>query len=129
MNSLAYSIGSLDFLSPDILSDLESASQPVKDAAQFGIVQMHPDGVVAYYGPWEAARAGLSSDRVLGRHFFREVAPCANNLLVAQRFQEEAELDVVINYVFTFRMRVSPVKLRLLKSARSAHQYLLVQRA
>jgi hypothetical protein len=65
MNDLAFS-------SQDILNELESATQPVKDSAQFGIVQMHPDGVVAYYNPWEAARAGLSAEKVFGRHFFRQ---------------------------------------------------------
>lgn len=119
----------LTFSSQDILNEIESATQPVKDSAQFGIVQMHPDGVVAYYNPWEAARAGLSAEKVVGRHFFREVALCANNALVAQRLQNASELDVTIAYVFTFRMRVTPVKLRLLKSARSQYQYMLVQRA
>mgnify|MGYP000293549284 CR=1 FL=1 len=122
-------MANLAFLSEDLLNELAAATQPDKDAAQFGIVQMHPDGVVAYYGPWEAARAGLSAEWVVGRHFFREVALCANNALVAQRLQDETELDVVVDYVFTFRMRVTPVKLRLLKSARSRYQYVLVQRA
>jgi photoactive yellow protein len=116
------------FSSPDLFNLIEAATQAEKDAAQFGIVQMRLDCTVAYYNPWEAALAGLSADRVCGRHFFSDVAPCTNNFLVAQRFCDAEELDVIIDYVFTLRMRPTAVKLRLLKSARGAHQYLLVQR-
>jgi hypothetical protein len=69
----------------------------------------------------------MSRDRVLGRHFFSEVAPCTNNYLVATRYEEEPALDEVIPYVFTLRMRPTPVELRLLKQPGAARMYLLVR--
>ena len=90
---------------------------------------MRRDCIVDYYNPWESALSGLSPDRVCGRDFFIDVAPCTNNFMVAQRFHDADELDVLIDYVFSFRMRPTAIKLRLLKSARSTHQYLFVQRS
>jgi len=72
--------------------------------------------------------AGLSRERVVGRNFFTSVAPCTNNFMVAERFMSEPELDVKMDYVFTLRMKPTPVKLRLLRSATAEHMYLLVKR-
>ena len=51
-----------------------------------------------------------------------------NNFMVAQRFEDEAEIDDVIDYVLTLRMRPTPVRLRLLKSAAASRRYILIQR-
>ncbi len=72
--------------------------------------------------------AGLSKERVLTRNFFADVAPCTNNFMVAERFLSEPELDATLDYVFTLRMKPTPVTLRLLRSAASRHMYLLVKR-
>jgi len=48
--------------------------------------------------------------------------------MVAERFISERELDATLDYVFTLRMKPTPVKLRLLKSASADHMYLLVKR-
>ena len=76
----------------------------------------------------DAALAGLSPARVLGRHFFTAVAPCTNNFMVAQRFETEAEIDATLDYVFTLRMAPTPVTLRLLKRPAARYMYLLVER-
>jgi photoactive yellow protein len=76
----------------------------------------------------EAASAGLSPARVIGKHVFEEVAPCMNNFMIAQRFQDEPELDVIVPYVLTLRMRPTPVRLRLLQSAHGSTRFLLVER-
>jgi photoactive yellow protein len=70
----------------------------------------------------------LAKDKVIGRRFFAEVAICANNRLVADRYEEEAELDTTIDYVFSFEMRRTEVQLRLLKSADYPYRFLLVKR-
>ena len=64
---------------------------------------------------------------VVGRHFFFDVAPCMNNYMVAERF-EETTLDVTMPYVLTFRMRPTPVRLRLIRTAASPRRWVLVSR-
>ncbi len=80
------------------------------------------------YNATESRLAGLPADTVLGEAYFQNVAQCMNNYLVAQRFEDETELDATLDYVLTLRMRPTPVKLRLLKKAAITTAYVLVQR-
>lgn len=59
----------------------------------------------------------------MGKHFFTQVAPCTNNFLVAQKFENEASLDNSLAYTFTIKMSPTQVNLRMLKD--SSAQYLL----
>ncbi len=89
---------------------------------------MNALGVVTAYNAYESQHAGLKPERVLGRRFFEEVARCADNGIVAGRLREESELDVSLDYIFAFRMRATPVRLRLLRTSTSPHQYMIVDR-
>lgn len=110
------------------IEEIAAAPKSRLDDLPFGIIGLASDGTVELYSAAESRMAGLSADRVLGKHFFTAVAPCMNNFMVAHRFEEEAELDNVIDYVLTLRMRPTPVKMRLLKSAGTRSRYLLIQR-
>jgi photoactive yellow protein len=66
-------------------------------------------------------------DEVVGRNFFVEVGPCTNNYLIAQRFHDSEELDEQLDYVFTYRMSPTPVRLRLMARRGSSRQYLAVR--
>ena len=118
----------LTFAAPDVLHTLAAATAEELDSADFGIVKMDSSGKVVLYNTFESTLAGLAKDKVIGRRFFAEVAICANNHLVADRYEEEAELDVTIDYVFAFEMRRTQVQLRLLKSAGYPYRFLLVKR-
>jgi photoactive yellow protein len=98
------------------------------DTLPFGVVGLSSEGIVATYNATESRLAGLTAETVIGSPFFLSVAQCMNNFMVAQRFKEETELDVILPYVLTFRMRPTPVKLRLLKTASVPNSYLLIQR-
>ena len=116
----------------DLIATLESSSQEQIDALGFGVIGFDADALVQRYNAFESQAAGLSPQRVLGEPLFTNVAPCLNNFMVAQRFEDAAldasELDDTIDYVLTLRMRPIKVKLRLLASAGSANRYVLVQR-
>ena len=90
---------------------------------------MNADGRVTLYNSYESALSGLKPESVAGRNYFEEVAPCTNNYILAQRFLDEPELDEVIPYVFSFRLKPTPVRLRMLKSAAAKSMYLLVERS
>jgi hypothetical protein len=47
---------------------------------------------------------------------------------VAQRFLATQDLDEVVRYVFTFKMKPTPVRLRLLRSSSAKNMYVLVER-
>lgn len=102
------------------------------DALSFGVIGFDAQGLVGRYNHFESQAAGLSPERVLGHPLFTVVAPCMNNFMVAQRF-EDAEtsaeaLDATLPYVLTLRMRPAKVQLRLLARPDTAWRYVLVQR-
>ena len=110
------------------IADIEGASPGDLDTLSFGVIGFGAGGLVEIYSAAESRLAGLSPERVIGKHFFTAVAPCMNNFMVAQRFEDEAELDATIDYVLTLRMRPTPVKLRMLQSAGASRRYILIQR-
>jgi len=116
------------FDDPAMLAWLEAADTPAPDRLPFGAIRIDHDGRVAHYNATESRHAGLSPAKVVGRPFFATVARCTDNAVVAGRYAAEPELDVIIRFAFTPRMRPTPVRLRLLQSAAFAHRYLLVQR-
>ncbi|MBV9829725.1 MAG: PAS domain-containing protein [Alphaproteobacteria bacterium] len=118
----------MQFSEPELLAQLVAADAAAIEDAAFGIIGMNLDGVVTRYNRHESAISGLSPDRVVGKHFFSAVAPCTNNFMVAQRYEDSEELDETIDYVFTLRMRPTKVRLRLLKSAKAGRQFLAVER-
>jgi photoactive yellow protein len=116
------------FGDPALLDHLEAADDAVLDALEFGVVALTTDGIVTSYNLAESRLSGLTPSRVVGRHFFSAVAPCTNNFMVAQRFETEAEIDDIIDYVFTLRMQPTRVRLRLLKQDGRRRMYLVVER-
>lgn len=115
------------------MADILDACSPEQlDALGFGVIGFDADTLVRRYNAVESQAAGLSPQRVIGEPLFTNVAPCLNNFMVAQRFEDAAdegsELDDKIDYVLTLRMRPIKVRLRLLAGPGNAHRYVLVQR-
>ena len=120
------------FADAGCLGHLTDASDAELDALDFGVIGFDAEGVVRRYNAFESKAAGLSPQRALGHPLFTAVAPCMNNFLVAQRFEDAAAgaspLDATLDYVLTLRMRPTKVKLRLLAAPGQALRYVLVQR-
>jgi photoactive yellow protein len=115
------------FDAPDLASLLERSSDAELDDAPFGVVRLDGDHRVTLYNRWESQLAGLSPERVLGKVFFTEVAPCTNNYLVALRYEQDV-LDETIDYVFSYRLKPTKVRLRLLKTQPHCSWLLVVLR-
>jgi photoactive yellow protein len=122
----------LSFAAPGLRSRLAHLSPADLDRLDFGVIGFDAETTVRQYNHTESEAAGLTPPRVLGQPLFTNVAPCMNNYLVAQRFEdahdEASVLDEIIDYVLTLRMRPVKVKLRLLSEPGSAMRYVLVQR-
>jgi photoactive yellow protein len=121
------------FDQPDLFPSLAAESEETLDSLDFGVIGFDAETIVQQYNAFESRLAGLSPQRVLGQPLFTLVAPCMNNFMVAQRFEDAAQtgaaLDATIDYVLTLRMRPIKVKLRLLAGAAPGMRYVLVQRA
>ncbi len=110
------------------LRDLETMTVEERDALPFGVVGFGADTIVQTYNAAEARMSGLDPTTVVGVPFFDAVAQCMNNFLVAQRFEDEADLDEIVPYVLTLRMRPTKVRLRLLATAGMPRRYILIER-
>jgi photoactive yellow protein len=123
---------SLDFDQADLMTPLQTMDDAALDELEFGVIGIDDSGKVRHYNRYESSLAGLRPERVLGNHLFTVVAPCMNNFLVAQRFEDAAAdgsvLDVTVDYVLTLRMRPLKVQLRLLAQPGAARRFVLVNR-
>ena len=115
------------------LATLHALNKEELDGLDFGVIAFDADIVVQRYNLHETQATGLRPERVIGNQFFTEVAQCMNNFMVAQKFLDAREaalpLDETVDFVLTWRMRPTPVKLRLLSSPDIGLQYLLLKRA
>jgi photoactive yellow protein len=102
------------------------------DALDFGVIHFDQNCVVRRYNLHEQTQAGLGLDRVLGKHVFTELAQCMNNFMVAEKFVEAKAsghgLDSTIDYVLTWKMKPTPVKLRMLSDPGEPGGYVILQR-
>lgn len=115
------------FDDPLVATILEAMGDADIDDLNYGVVGLDEEGLVECYNAHEERNSGLSRTRVVGRPFFFDVAPCMNNYLVAERL-EEASLDVTLPYVLTFRMRPTPVTLRLIRTPAFRRRWVLISR-
>ncbi len=127
----AGAVATWQFGDPGLLDALESVPVDRIDDLGFGLIVMDRDGRVTGYNQAESKLSGLPVDEVVRRNFFIEVGPCTNNYLIAQRYQDcaaqDQDLDEQLDYVFTYRMSPTPVRLRLMARRGSARQYLAVR--
>lgn len=122
------------FADAHTLDWLAAADDPQLDLLDFGVIGFEADNgaVVRRYNRTESTGSGLNRSDVVGEPLFSTVAQCMNNYLIAQRFADAradgTALDETLPFVFTLRMRPTPVVLRLLTAPGQALAYVLVQR-
>jgi len=125
--------GGTRFSQENIVPLLNAFGRQELDALDFGVIGFDQETVVRQYNRFESECAGLAPEHVVGQRMFTSVAPCMNNFMVAQRFEDAlvngTELDAVIDYVLTLRMRPVKVRLRLLARPDSELRYVLVDRS
>jgi photoactive yellow protein len=115
-----------------LYDQLEQLSHEGLDELEFGVIGFDNQGIVRLYNRFEAQLAGMSAARSIGQALFTGVAPCMNNFMVAQHYEDALRhahpLDTCVDWVFTLRMRPAKVKLRLLAKPGQAMRYVVVTR-
>lgn len=100
---------------------------------EFGVIGFDDEGIVKVYNAYESKMTGLSYESVINADLFSTVAPCMNNFLVAQKFEdvvdEKVELDEIMDFVLTLRMKPTSVKLRLISSPQLPINYIIILRS
>ena len=112
------------------LEQLKDMSEAALDVADFGIVKVDDEGVIAFYNTYESQLAGVAPEQAVGRNFFTQVAPCSNSRLFHGRFKQgiaRGELAVQFIYTFTYKMRPPLVRARMYRDS-AGHNWLLIKK-
>ncbi len=102
------------------------------DALPFGLIAVDADGTIRQYNAYESRMARLPKDRVIGRNFFRDVAPCLSVHGFQGRFERFLEQtgDAAESFDFEFRFAFGRqfVKITFVRSTKNKQIKILVNR-
>lgn len=86
---------------------IERFGEPELDQLPFGAIRLDKDGTILRFNQAEVDLSGRKKEKVVGRNFFTDVAPCTNVQEFAGKFREgvsRGALHVVFPYVFDYEM-------------------------
>ena len=115
----------------DIANDLAKLSPEQIDQLAFGAVQLDATGKVLAYNAAEAGITGRSARDVIGKNFFRDVAPCTNSPTFKGLFDagvRSGDLNTMFEYVFDHRMAPTKVKIHMKKALTGDTYWIFVKR-
>jgi photoactive yellow protein len=102
------------------------------DTLPFGLIAVDADGTIEQYNAFESRLARLPKERVIGRNFFRDVAPCTAVRDFQGRFErfvaEGGDGAESFDFVFAFPFGRQRVNITFLRSVKSRQVKILVNR-
>lgn len=105
-------------ISPEQLaSEAESLTSRQLDELPFGVIRLDERGMVTTYNRYEETFAGRNREEVIGRDFFREVAPCTSVKEFRGAFETGArrgELSEIFDFTFRFPEGERTVRIRMI---------------
>jgi photoactive yellow protein len=115
------------------LHDLQSVDKMTPgelDTLPFGAIRLDQNGKILSYNRTEATLTGRDPQRVIGRNFFTDVAPCTNVQAFAGRFREgfaKRDMHVIFPYRFDFEMAPRDVTVTLFYSQQTESAWVFVR--
>ncbi len=89
------------------LERIDGYSEQELDSLPFGAIRLDRDGNILSFNQAEVNLSGRKRENVLGKSFFREVAPCTDVQEFGGRFREgvaKGALHITFPYVFDYQM-------------------------
>lgn len=115
----------------DIDNVLGKLSNLEIDKLAFGAVQLNADGTILTYNAAEAGITGRSAASVIGKNFFREVAPCTNSPTFKGVFDagvKAGDLNTLFEYVFDYNMAPTKVKIHMKRAISGGTYWIFFKR-
>lgn len=119
------------FDADDISNSVSRLSDEDIDKLSFGAIEMDAMGKILRYNAMEGAITGRKPEEVIGKNFFREVAPCSYTPAFYGKFREgvtKGELSTMFEYVFDYQMKPTRVKVHMKKSLGADTYWVFVKR-
>lgn len=121
----------MSFVPDELLSQFPQMTSEQLDAFDFGVVRVDDRGVIQSYNRYESGLANIAPSVAIGKNFFTQVAPCTNNRLIYGKFKDgmaTGELNALVPYVFTYRMRPTLVQVRMWRDPATKTNWVMVKR-
>lgn len=112
------------------LENIDRMNEQELDGLPFGAIRLDHDGRILAYNAAESKLTGRDKSKVIGRNFFRDVAPCTNVQAFAGRFREgiaKKEMHVIFPYRFDFEMAPRDVTVTLFYSKETDSAWVFVR--
>ncbi len=119
------------FNKADIDNVLDRMAEKDIDKLAFGAVELDRNGKVLRYNAAEGAITGRSPATVIGKNFFRDVAPCTSKPAFKGVFDtgvREDNLNTMFEYVFDYQMKPTKVKVHMKKALSGGNFWIFVKR-
>jgi photoactive yellow protein len=117
------------FIDPNALFELGDAEI---DELPFGLIAVDHQGTIEQYNSYESRLARLSKERVIGRNFFTDVAPCTAVQAFQGRFErfvsEPGDGAESFDFIFPFAFGKQHVNITFLRTADNPQIKILVNR-
>ena len=128
---MAGSLNIVGFGKDDIQNVLSKLTAREVDQLAFGAVQLDGKGPVLQYNAAEASITGRDQKAVIGKNFFRDVAPCTSTPAFKGLFDKgvrEGNLNTMFEYVFDYNMAPTKVKIHMKKALSGDTYWIFVKR-
>jgi len=112
------------------LSKVNSVTDQELDAQPYGVIQLDGQGNILRYNAFETSLSGLDRVRVVGKNFFKQVAPCTDLKDFYGRFCEgvaAGELQCTFRFHFAFKENPRDVTVTLFYNDHDKTVWVLVQ--
>lgn len=115
----------------NIENSLARMSASELDKVAFGAIELDSQGRVLKYNAAEGDITGRKPEEVIGKHFFREVAPCTSSPEFKGRFEagvKAGNLNTMFEYIFDYKMTPTKVKVHMKKALTGDTYWVFVKR-
>lgn len=121
----------VSFGKSDIENTLEKMSPGEIDKLAFGAIELDKTGTILKYNSAEGAITGRNPADVIGKNFFRDVAPCTSKASFKGVFDtgvKDGNLNTMFEYVFDYNMKPTKVKVHMKQSINGQSYWIFVKR-
>ena len=119
------------FDTTDIDNVLSRMNASQIDKLAFGAVQLDANGTILAYNSAEGEITGRNPKEVVGKNFFKDVAPCTRSPKFEGVFKagvKAKNLSAVFDYTFDYKMKPTQVRVQMKKAISGDTYWIFVKR-
>ena len=120
------------FVPDEVLAQAGTMNKSQADLCGFGVVGVDDAGRVLVYNRYMSEMSGTSAAAAAGKNYFTQVNLCVNNPMFYGKFKQGVASDILdeqFEYLFTYQMRPTTVRVHLFRDGLSKTNWIFVKKA